>query len=377
MNSLQDSWQEQRKQRQHELAQRQQQVRETLAAFQQSRQVKAAQLRDDLSLFQLELQQTTQNFLVQASQERQIKAQQLAQFLQDFVQSLQAETEQFLSLTAANRATMAQQLFQDLDNFHAKLNHSVAALRLSLQTRMQQLQAEVQVLQAEAHTLLKAHQQQRIQNQMKVIADLAKFMETLRTEVQTYLSELELVRQDRAQQLQNMLQHSRRQRLAEVDVLFQQLSVFRSELRQYCVDLQQMVWGNAAPAASIAMPSPTPTQPIATAPTQPHPPQPASVASPAIVEQSAPLSAIALPPIEDTSKTLEANPTLAIKKDPAEVEEEIFGYIYQNQGARLTEIESELQVNRFQAVDALRSLIKQGLITQRDRVYLVQEEVSL
>jgi predicted transcriptional regulator len=43
----------------------------------------------------------------------------------------------------------------------------------------------------------------------------------------------------------------------------------------------------------------------------------------------------------------------------------------------LTEIESTLGINRFQAVDALRSLIQKELIVQKDRTYRIQEEAVL
>ena len=55
----------------------------------------------------------------------------------------------------------------------------------------------------------------------------------------------------------------------------------------------------------------------------------------------------------------------------------IYALIRQRNGARLPEIEETLSINRFQAVDALRVLIKEGVVTQRDRVYLVQEGANL
>jgi DNA-binding IclR family transcriptional regulator len=49
-------------------------------------------------------------------------------------------------------------------------------------------------------------------------------------------------------------------------------------------------------------------------------------------------------------------------------------YIQTSQGARLTEIQSALGINRSETVDGLRALIRKNLITQRDRIYLVQED---
>jgi hypothetical protein len=57
------------------------------------------------------------------------------------------------------------------------------------------------------------------------------------------------------------------------------------------------------------------------------------------------------------------------------LEERIYGQIHQTQGAILPEIEAALGINRFEAVDTLRSLIKQGRVTQRNHTYLIQEEV--
>lgn len=56
-------------------------------------------------------------------------------------------------------------------------------------------------------------------------------------------------------------------------------------------------------------------------------------------------------------------------------EERIFQYIDLMQSVRLTELETSLSMSRFQVVEALRSLIQKGMITQRDRMYCVSEEV--
>jgi gas vesicle GvpC-like protein len=361
--SLKDSWQEQHQQRQQELVQRQHQVRETLMRFRQERQVKAAQLRDDLELFQLELQEETQNFLVHTGARRQVQAQQLARQLQEFTQALQEQTAQFLSMSAANRFLMAQQLTQDLSEFHANLSTSVAVLRQNFQEEMRQFRAEIQVL-------LQSHQQQRFRQQTQLMQDLTDYVETLHSAVQTYLSELELMRQDRAQQLQQMFRQERDRRAVEMSALFQQLSEFRVELQIYCTELHQGVWGETVgltpdttqPALQIkgakpvAVPAPTP--------------QPRAIAS---QSQIASLPAV---PLENTVAGSNSSPK-PIRKDSAQLEQEVYQHLHQVQGARLTEIETALGINRFQAVDALRLLIKKGLITQRDRVYLVQEEASL
>jgi hypothetical protein len=408
VTALKDQWQEQRLRRQQELAERQQQVREALASFQQERSTKASQLRDDLSLFRLELQQGTQTFLTDVSKQRQLQAEELAHFLRNFNQDLQVQTADFLRLIATDRSLMAQELAQNLSRFHNHLSQSVSLLRQALQARMQELQAEVAALQADTQKMLQLNHQERLQNKIQLMQELAAFTESLQNNVQTYLAELELVRQDRAQKLQQMLQSDRHQRQLEMDAIFQELSDFRAELRQFCTDLRTSVWGGVETAFQVVQPTVAQapvTQPavapIPAAPVQPIesnvPPVPATPTSTAASasaptspsklqpETSAPVvttgqpSATASPSTEETliMENSEAITPKTVQKDAAQLEKEIYHYIHEIKGARLNEIESTLDINRFQAVDALRSLIKKGLITQRDRIYLIQEEANL
>ncbi|MCS6815248.1 MAG: gas vesicle protein GvpN, partial [Cyanobacteria bacterium] len=53
------------------------------------------------------------------------------------------------------------------------------------------------------------------------------------------------------------------------------------------------------------------------------------------------------------------------------IQRAVYNFVCQTAGARITEIQSALSINRFQAVDALRSLVANGLLKQRDdRVYI-------
>jgi gas vesicle protein GvpN len=80
----------------------------------------------------------------------------------------------------------------------------------------------------------------------------------------------------------------------------------------------------------------------------------------------------------------EAHPlaTEAVETVPASVaavvphEREIYTYIQDNPGAKLSQIEKALQLDRFQTVDALRSLSEQGRVVQRDRLFFVNVEVA-
>jgi gas vesicle protein GvpN len=53
--------------------------------------------------------------------------------------------------------------------------------------------------------------------------------------------------------------------------------------------------------------------------------------------------------------------------------EAIMNYLRHSKGAKLSELEKALHLDRIQAVDSLKHLTEQGLITQRYRVYTLQE----
>jgi len=436
VTALKDQWNEQRRQRQVELQQRQQKVREVLDGFQQERQAMSAQLRDELSAFQQALQQETQSFLADAYQQRLTNAKVVADALQAYRANLSDQMAQFLSVTSAERSLMAQELFQALAAFHETLSVSVADLRLALQQRIQEIQQEVQVLQADTQTLLVGFKEQRLQDQQRLLTELAAYVDGLRDDVHAYLAELELIRADRANQLWAMLRQNRDDRAATMEDLMAEFADFRTYLQQYRASLYDMVWGNGesvdlpqpptppspsapppahsfrpAPVAAptrtkveppavtrtVAQPVGLPPAPVVTAaaseptpPAVPPKPEPPTVEPPQVDEPDpAPAAltevAASLESLEALSEAIsvpEAKPepiaeTQLTPRDPAQLEIDIFNYIQDLKGARLTEIESALSINRFQAVDALRSLIKKGNVTQRDRIYLIPEEVNL
>ena len=73
--------------------------------------------------------------------------------------------------------------------------------------------------------------------------ELATFMEQLRSEVANYLSYLQALRQERADNLEAMLNQNKNERMASMQTLFDHLAEFRSELHHFHVDLQQSVFG--------------------------------------------------------------------------------------------------------------------------------------
>jgi len=150
------------------------------------------------------------------------------------------------------------------------------------------------------------------------------------------------------------LEQNRAKRLAEMTAL-------RIELRDYCTSLRMMVWGNGSDNSSKLSSD--------------------GVSSVLPAADSVAIALTSSLPVEPTSQPVPVTPIpqalSSLQKDPVQLEEKIYYHIYQVQGARFTELEAALGINRFQAVDALRALIKKGLVTQRDRVYLIQEEASL
>jgi len=325
--SLKDSWQQQRQQRQQEVAQRQQTVAESLSTTQQERQLKAAQLRDELSLFRETL----------ASESIAHRTE-----LQQFCQRLHVETQAFLAAAGDRRHRQATQLNQTLDAF-------------------------VQVLRQQAAALLAAAQAERTVAARRLEQELVAFVDALRSDVQSYLIELEAVRHQRAIQLNQTLIQSRAKREAETQALFQRLAIFRAELQRFSQDLRGTVWGgnDASVATPVAKPQPLKngTQPIGRVSVLPK----GAIAVTATVGAFQNGNSVAVvPPAKATTPQPDA---IAHEKD-------VYAHIHQVQGARLTEIEAALGINRFQAVDALRSLIKKGLITQRDRIYLAQTHLA-
>lgn len=375
MVALKDLWRAQHQQRQQETIQRQQQVRAALALIRQERHHQALQVRAHLNtfrshlaqeneirlanqhLFQLQLQQQiqqlqqkTQVFLDNVREIRQIQAKQLAQQLDEFVQALQQQTQSFLELTAAERSLMAQQLNQDLQRFHIHLSQTVIALR-------QDLQRQLAVLHQETQTTLAAHQQNRQALHLQQAQQLAEFIEQLRSDVQSYLQQLGLERQERAEELQNLLAQARNQRQTDVAALFGRFADFRVQLQQFHTSLQDSVWGTTdslEPLIGLATKAES-LEPVDSAVTS---------------------TASSLSSKTTTVETAQTSATNAVPS-PLELEKSVYNYLYQVQGARLAEIESVLALNRFQTVDALSSLITKGLVIQRDRIYYIQEEFGL
>lgn len=365
MISLKESWSTQRLKRQQEVGERQQNVHSKLMQLQNERSVKGAQVRQQLQQSRIERQQAVQTFMAQVAADRQMQADHLTHQLAQFIDRLRLTTAQLLDMHAANRACMAEQMMQDLGQFHAELSHLITELRQQFQLEITQIRHDVQTLQAETQLQLQIHHQKRLAARMQQIQRLTSYVNALHADVQASLAELELLRHDRAHQIHHRLEQAHERRQIEMARLFQQLAVFRGELRTFRADLSQQVWGKFA--------EPTPQPPKTKA-------DPIPTVTPPARLRSIPPKATARPTVTTSAPVpiLVSQPSIPSPQAAAEqLEKKIYQHIQHTQGARLTEIETTLSINRFQAVDALRSLIKKGLITQRDRVYLIQEEISL
>ncbi|MEO0534649.1 MAG: hypothetical protein AAF215_12390 [Cyanobacteria bacterium P01_A01_bin.123] len=317
MAALRDQWQAQRRQRQETMIERQQAVQASLAALQQQRQQQALQTR---------------------------------QQLQQFTNS---------------RSQMAAQLHRDLRQFHDELQVLVSDLRLDLQQQLQVMQAGV------AHTLAE-HRQARRQEGEQTRAELSAYVGDLQIEVSTYLDALAQVRQAQAAELQQKLSQDRQTGIETVNAMFVELADFREELTAYRHTLAQAVWGDAQLIDEPALVVPSVASKVA--------PSPAKIvassrpaAAPKVASGGAP-SPTVIPSLE---KPRVAKATKPSKSKSELIEEAIYQYLQANTGAKLTEIESTLEINRFQAVEALRSLIQKQLVVQRDRVYRINEEAVL
>ncbi len=363
MTALKAQWQQQRQQRQQELIERQRQINTMLASFHTERQINGSQLRDDLSLLQLKLQQNTQELLNHFTGQRHISAQQMFQELQSFTQTLQLETAQILKNLSVDRSQKAEQLMQELDQFHHQLHASVAILQEQFKADLRDIADETIAIRADAQAFLLVQHQKRLQCKEQLMHNLQSYVDNLQTQVEDYLTNLELLRHERSRQLQQSFCQQRNRRIAEMDELFQVLSEFRTELRAHRANLHQSVWGDETASVLEVQPrtelaaTQVSSAVLASEPIVPH--QVHEVTTPVIsIQQRAELAA-------------------DVEPESVQLEEEIYTLIYESEGSRLTEIESKLGSTRFHVVEALRSLIKKGLITQRDRIYYVQEDINL
>ncbi|MDZ8087205.1 MAG: gas vesicle protein GvpC [Nostoc sp. DedQUE12b] len=142
-------------------------------------------------------------------------------------------------------------------------------------------------------------------------------------------------------------QEYRQQRAAKAQALFQNLQNFRAILHN-------SVWDDYSPE-------------------QPVPPTPAKEEKSVV---TVPKWSISRSAIKATGFRASANSMT--KKVPAlnadTAKSKVQQYIQQAEGATLIEIEEVIGLSRVQTIDILRSLIKQGVLEQRDRQYFIRQQ---
>lgn len=411
MTALYDQWQAARQLRQSEVVDRRDRVSTDLERWQADRLAHAVQLRQDLDQLMADLRANTTLWLAQTTANRtaQILPRQHAR--QDYIQQLQADTEVLLASYHGDREISAAEVREKLAYDCQVLQTTVSELRLEIAQELRQVQQQVANIQAQTAVDLAGYRQEQAMVRAELLPQLTAYVEDLQVQVQATLKDLTAVRQQAAVVNQEQRQSDRAALTDSVDAMFTELADFRHQLQAQRAQLSHAVWGGAAVAQTAPAPRPiaprpavtsVPARPAALAQTAPKAaPKPAAVkavptkaipaqaapaakavparsipakaalAQTATVTQSAPVATVMAPSVPAAVAVAPPAP------EPPSLEEVVYNYLHLSQGARLSEIETELGINRFQAVDALRSLIQKDLVVKQDRTYLVQEEAVL
>jgi hypothetical protein len=395
VTALYDQWQADRQLRQSEVVNRRDQVSTDLERWQANRLAHAVLLRQDLDDLMADLRTSTTLWLTQITADRQAQILPRQQVRQDYVQQLQTNTEELLTNYQAEREVSAIEVRQQLEHDCQVMQATVSELRLDIAQELRQIQQQVAADRA-------GHRQDQAMVRAELLPQLTAYVEDLQVQVQATLKDLADVRQEAAVVNQEQ-RHSDRQVLTDtVEVMFSELADFRQQLQSQRAQLSHMVWGGAAVASTVTKP---PTRPGSTRPAVPARSAPTSkpAVKPASKAKVAPAKAVPMKVAAATTKSTKVPPARAAAAtrsapvativapaavavatpltpeppEPPALEEVVYNYLHLSQGARLSEIETELGINRFQAVDALKSLIQKDLVVKQDRTYLVQEEAVL
>lgn len=302
------------------------------------------------------------NKLIDCQQTRETEAKNTRAVLAEYYASVKDETSLYLAQIEQQRRVMAKQTAEQLKAFDAELREAVAELRAANQAEIIDQQLAIQ------ETLAKHHRDRAVMRSQQQ-QTLSAYVGELQTMMADYLAEIAENRQAMAV-VEQAQRHRDREALTEdVQAMRDDFAIYLQQIRDFRESLRQSVWGNAVP---IAVSTAKPTATAVTSKSTSRRPRAKAKAAPATNRSK---------PSATTSRSKVAAPA-AEKPAPAKssvpTEEAVFDYLQaHNDGARLTEIESTLGINRFQAVDALRSLIQKELIVQKDRTYRIQEEAVL
>lgn len=337
MAALRDEWQAARLVRQQEMAQRREGIQAKLSHYQQVREQNTADLLQMLSEHYASVQDETNLYLTQVQQQRQAQAKRTAAMLQAF---------------------------------DAKLRATVAHLREDNRREMEVVAQSVLELREMTQELLAGHQRDRAVMRSRQQQMLTEYIDELEAAVADYLIEIAENRQAMAVADQAQRHRDREALMDDVQAMRDEFAIYRQQMQAFRENLRQSVWGDAVPQGPPAKVVP-PTAKPASQPTK---------ASNNGHKTSAPTrrTRAKAKPASAAPQSQPAPTPPAITQPEVPTEEAVFDYLQSHSdGARLTEIESTLGINRFQAVDALRSLIQKELIVQKDRTYRIQEEAVL
>ncbi|MDJ1169356.1 helix-turn-helix domain-containing protein [Roseofilum sp. BLCC_M154] len=337
--ALIDEWRSQREQRQTQTRGRSEAVQIHIKNLTDQRQAAAVQLQEQLRQFRSDLGQ--------AEKERRFQGEQQQANLQAYTQELREQIEDFLETCTTERFLMSDEV----------------ATRL--QETMERLQTETQ-------TFLQTARQTRKQRYDQLQEDLAEYIEDLHLQMESYRQILEQKRQERIVEIEERqkavkktLSSTCQQRQENAQVLQLELDSFIHSLKEYRQNLYQWVWGDTP----VAIPAPSAPKPAFKSKPSKAAKKPTPTPKPALV---APKPAPATLPTPSPAPVPEA--ATGDKKNGKNLsteEEQVYNFLRKSPSSRLTAIEEALGINRVQAVDTLRSLIKKGMVTQRDRLYSV------
>ena len=384
MTALYEQWQAARQQRQDEVLDRRDQVDADLERWQSDRLAHAVQLRQDLAHMVADLQAETQLWLTQTAQQRRAKIPSMRQSLQQYAQNLQLETQAKLVNLQDQREADTSALRQRLHEDCQVMQEAVSDLRLDIVQDLKKIRQRIQTIKKETAVMQAGYRQEQAMVRSELLPKLADYVEDLQAEVQDSLAEVAALRQQTAAAQQVQRQQDRQALTDSVDGLFVQLAAFRRDLQEQRQALTTSVWGDGAAVASpprpltrrprISRPAPAKSE-VAQARPAPKPAaQPVTAAKPQPAPQPKMTALPAKPVAQPEPDVVISAPT---KPTTPSLDEVVYNYLHLSPGARLAEIESELGINRFQAVDALRSLMEKDLVVKENRTYHVQEEAVL
>ncbi|NJL49461.1 MAG: hypothetical protein HC929_20985 [Leptolyngbyaceae cyanobacterium SM2_5_2] len=405
MAALNDQWQAARQLRQSVVVKRREQVAAKLSTWQQERFVSGDLLRQKLAQTARTLQAETGQWLAQTTEQRAAQIPQMRQALLNFTEQLQAQAQRLLASYQADRHLKKITQRQHLSQERQELQDVVSELHLSFIQDLQVIQRQVWAMQQQVAVERAGYRQHQALIRASLWPELVHYLADLQTQVEATLTSLTEARQQAEVNCRRQRQQERLALSTRVDELFDRLNEFRQQLQVQRSQLTAQVWGTESPISNL----PEAAQAVSKVAAKPDSQPSARLASPGARSTSSVNQPVAHPTTANSASTARpmplarssavgsmpqtsgttvatltppmAGPQTSAPSAPSSqvqpLEDVVYNYLHLANGAHLSEIESELGINRFQAVDALRALIQKNLIVKHDRTYRIQEEAVL